>query len=208
MPLRFTASALCGPVKSCRSACPSQSATWVIYDSQHFGTAQRRRRVFLVCDFGGKRAGQILFVPKSLLGYFEAGGTPQQGLTAFAQSGADVSGGFIEVLNDQGGDSMTVERFGLPSTLRSQTHGNLPIVASGFDLQQITSKTNRSTQLDAERAQLRGTGKENALGRCPTGHRTQLCSPVLVHRDADNQEQIPQTGRDAVLPLRPILLCG
>ena len=39
---------------------------------------------------------------------------------------------------------MTVERGGLSPTLRSQTHGNLPIVAAGFDLQQITSKTNRS----------------------------------------------------------------
>ncbi len=103
---------------------------WVIYDSQHFGTAQRRRRLFLVCDFGGKRAGQILFVPKSLRGYFETGGTPRQGLAAFAESGADESGGFVEVLNDQGGDSMTVERFGLSPTLRSQTHGNLPIVAT------------------------------------------------------------------------------
>ena len=40
---------------------------------------------------------------------------------------------------------MTVERFGLSPTLRSQTHGNLPIIAAGFDLQQITSKTNRSS---------------------------------------------------------------
>ena len=103
---------------------------WVIYDSQHFGTAQRRRRVFLVCDFGGKRAGQILFVPKSLLGYFEAGGTPRQGLTAFAESGPDAAGGAVEILNDQGGSSITVERFGLSPTLRSQTHGNLPVVAA------------------------------------------------------------------------------
>jgi DNA (cytosine-5)-methyltransferase 1 len=102
---------------------------WVIYDSQHFGTAQRRRRLFLVCDFGGKRAGEILFVPKSLRRYFEAGGTPRQGLAAFAESSADESGGFVEVLNDQGGSSMTVERFGLSPTLRNQTYGNLPIVA-------------------------------------------------------------------------------
>ena len=66
---------------------------WIMYDSQHFGTAQRRRRVFLVCDFGGKRAGEILFVPKSLRGYFEAGGTPRQGLAAFAEGGADAAGG-------------------------------------------------------------------------------------------------------------------
>ena len=61
---------------------------WCVYDAQYFGTAQRRRRLFLVCDFTGKRAGEVLFVPKSLRGYFEAGGTPRQGLTAFTESGA------------------------------------------------------------------------------------------------------------------------
>ena len=33
---------------------------WIIYDAQHFGTAQQRRRLFLVADFRGKRAGEIL----------------------------------------------------------------------------------------------------------------------------------------------------
>ena len=117
---------------------------WIIYDAQHFGTAQRRRRLFLVADFRGKRAGAVLFVPKSLRGYFEAGGTPRQGIAAFAEGGAGAAGTAVEILNDQGGNSMTVERGGLSPTLRSQTHGNLPIVAAGFDLQQITSKTNRS----------------------------------------------------------------
>ena len=118
---------------------------WCVYDAQYFGTAQRRRRLFLVCDFAGKCAGEILFVPKSLRGYFEAGGTPRQGLAAFAESRPDTAGGEIVVLNDQGGASLTVERSGISPTLRSQTHGNLPVVAAGFDLQQITSKTNRST---------------------------------------------------------------
>ena len=118
---------------------------WCVYDAQYFGTAQRRRRLFLVCDFAGRSAGEILFVPKSLRGYFEAGGTPRQGLAAFAESRPDTAGGEIVVLNDQGGASLTVERSGLSPTLRSQTHGNLPVVAAGFDLQQITSKTNRST---------------------------------------------------------------
>jgi len=65
---------------------------WVIYDARHFGTAQRRRRLFLVADFRGKHAGEILFVPKSLRGYFEAGGTPRQGLTAFAESSPGAAG--------------------------------------------------------------------------------------------------------------------
>lgn len=214
---------------------------WCVYDAQYFGTAQRRRRIFLIADFRGERAGEILFVPKSLSGYFAAGGTPRQGPAAYAQSGAGTAGAgdvipavsmrircgcegggkgpllqveksgtlatgndqylfapkdAVEILNDQGGDSLSVEKGGISPTLRSQTHGNLPItayaiqgsmigradgngpqgdginenvsftlntidrhtvcvetgqeeqpptVAAGFDLQQITSKTNRST---------------------------------------------------------------
>ena len=64
----------------------------------------------------------------------------------------------IEILNDQGGNSMTVERAGISPTLRSQTHGNLPIVAAGLDLQQITSKTNRSA-LKSVQPTLCGSGR-------------------------------------------------
>ena len=184
---------------------------WCVYDAQYFGTAQRRRRIFLVADFRGTRAGEILFVPKSLSGYFAAGGTPRQGTAAYAQSGAGTAGAGIdgynaqmtghvaatlgtncgmstgrngviemltgmgaavsaismrircgcegggkgpllqieksgtlatgndqylfapknavEILNDQGGDSLSVEKGGVSPTLRSQTHGNLPITA-------------------------------------------------------------------------------
>ena len=105
---------------------------WCVYDAQYFGTAQRRRRLFLVADFRGKSAGEILFVPKSLRGYFEAGGTPRQGLATFAESCADTANTALAILNDQGGDSMTVERTDVSPTLRSQTHGNLPVVASGL----------------------------------------------------------------------------
>ena len=150
-----------------------------MYDAQYFGTAQRRRRVFLVADFRGKCAGQILFVPKSLRGYFESGGTPRQALTSFAASSAGgtvpqdrylsdtevycIVGNIIGrqphnggngagyqsdisytltgadrhavvaplvILNDQGGASMSVERSNISPTLRSQTHGNLPIIAA------------------------------------------------------------------------------
>lgn len=135
---------------------------WCVYDAQYFGTAQRRRRLFLVCDFAGRSAGEILFVPKSLRGYFEAGGTPRQGLAAFAESRPDTAGRAVAVLNDQGGASLTVERSGLSPTLRSQTHGNLPVVAAGFDLQQITSKTNRST-LKPVQPTLCGTGQPHVV---------------------------------------------
>lgn len=147
---------------------------WCVYDAQYFGTAQRRRRIFLIADFRGQRSGEILFVPKSLSGYFAAGGTPRQGPAAYAQSGVGTAGAgdvipaismrircgcegggkgpllqieksgtlatgndqylfapkdAVEILNDQGGDSLCVEKGGVSPTLRSQTHGNLPITA-------------------------------------------------------------------------------
>lgn len=169
---------------------------WCVYDAQHFGTAQRRRRVFLVADFRGRSAGEILFVPKSLQGYFEAGGTPRQGLAAYAESGPGTAGGTIEVLNDQGGASLTVERKEISPTLRSQTHGHPPVVAAGFDLQQITSGANRSTLKPVQptlcgagnphvvtRTLCMATGQANAEimeDRCPTliaAHE----KPVLAH---------------------------
>ena len=74
---------------------------WCVYDAQYFGTAQRRRRIFLVADLRGERAGEILFVPKSLSGYFAAGGTPRQGLAAYAQNGAGTAGAGIDGYNAQ-----------------------------------------------------------------------------------------------------------
>ena len=66
---------------------------WCIYDSQYFGTAQQRRRVFLVADFRGKSAGEILFVPKSLQESSGAGGILRQNAAAAAGGNADTAGG-------------------------------------------------------------------------------------------------------------------
>ena len=37
------------------------SIAWRTFDAQHWGVPQRRRRIALVVDFGGERAGEILF---------------------------------------------------------------------------------------------------------------------------------------------------
>lgn len=39
---------------------------WRVLDARYFGVAQGRRRVFVVADFGGERAGEILFEPASV----------------------------------------------------------------------------------------------------------------------------------------------
>ena len=45
------------------------SVAWRILDAQYWGVPQRRARIFLVADFGGTSAPQILFKQDSLPGY-------------------------------------------------------------------------------------------------------------------------------------------
>ena len=43
-----------------------REVAWRCLDSQYWGVPQRRNRIFLVCDFRGECAAEILFEPKSL----------------------------------------------------------------------------------------------------------------------------------------------
>ena len=67
------------------------SIAYRVFDAQYWGVPQRRRRIYLVADFRGECAQEILFKRESLRGYFEAGRTPWQGIAAGAQNcvGAD-----------------------------------------------------------------------------------------------------------------------
>lgn len=49
------------------------SIAWRVLDAQYWGVPQRRKRIFLVADFRGQRAGEILFKREGLLGDFKAG---------------------------------------------------------------------------------------------------------------------------------------
>ena len=52
---------------------------WRQMDAQYWGIPQRRKRIFLVADFRGRRAAEILFKPESLLGYSETGAEAKAG---------------------------------------------------------------------------------------------------------------------------------
>ena len=63
------------------------SIAWRTLDAQFWGVPQRRRRIYLVADFRGKRAGKILFEREGLRGDFTQSGTPWQGTAGNAENG-------------------------------------------------------------------------------------------------------------------------
>lgn len=69
------------------------SVAWRQLDAQYWGVPQRRKRIYLVADFRGGRAGEILFERESLRGHPAACGAPGQGAAADAAGSAGGSRG-------------------------------------------------------------------------------------------------------------------
>lgn len=67
------------------------SIAWRTHDAQYWGVPQRRRRISIVADFGGKCAGEISFERKGVRGNFETFKTAGQGTAGDAApcTGAD-----------------------------------------------------------------------------------------------------------------------
>ena len=95
------------------------SIAWRQLDAQFWGVPQRRKRIYLVADFDGGSAGEILFESEGLSGY-----TPQ-GFRSWEETAGDPSDGSREAgtlcLNDQGGNRMDITE-DKTMTLRAEAH--------------------------------------------------------------------------------------
>lgn len=69
------------------------SVAWRQLDAQYWGVPQRRKRIYLVADFAGGRAGEILFEREGLRGHPAPCGATRQGATADAPGSAGGSRG-------------------------------------------------------------------------------------------------------------------
>ena len=88
------------------------SVAWRMLDAQYWGVPQRRRRIFLVCDFAGERAGEILFKREGLRGNFA------QSREAGKEAAADAVG-------STGGDYRVFDITGATSnSMKSRTPDN------------------------------------------------------------------------------------
>lgn len=66
---------------------PNRSVAWRTFDAQYWGVPQRRRRIYLITDFRGQRAAEILFKPESVSGNITQSGETRQGTSTVAESG-------------------------------------------------------------------------------------------------------------------------
>ena len=125
------------------------SVAWRQFDAQFWGVPQRRKRIYLVADFAGGSAGEILFESEGLSGYTPQGFRSWESITGDTADRIGETGCFgidgynsamsdkaatlgvncgmstgrngMLVLNDQGGNRMDVTE-GVTSTLRAESH--------------------------------------------------------------------------------------
>ena len=95
------------------------SLAWRVLDAQYWGVPQRRKRIFLVADFTGGGAGEILFKSEGLSGYSKKSIRSWQGATSYIADSTGEAGTIC--LNDQGGNRMDVTK-DITCTLRAKSN--------------------------------------------------------------------------------------
>lgn len=68
------------------------SIAWRTLDAQFWGVPQRRKRIFLVADFGGQRASEIFFEREGVFGNTSASGNEGQEVTGGVERGVRAAG--------------------------------------------------------------------------------------------------------------------
>lgn len=102
------------------------SLAWRVLDAQHFGLAQRRRRIYLVADFAGRSAPEILFEPASLPRNPESCGTQEQDHAHTPEASLGGRSSSVMLLDHHPQDSrLTVNSSGVVQTLTARM-GNSP----------------------------------------------------------------------------------
>ena len=118
------------------------SVAYRVLDAQYWGVPQRRARIYLVGDFAGGSAGEILFKSEGVSGYTPQGFRSWEGAAGGAAEGAGEAGGRPDAgsgdrvtwcMNPQGNSGVGITE-DKTLALVAQDHGNHPSVlqAAGF----------------------------------------------------------------------------
>ena len=112
------------------------SLAYRVLDAQHWGVPQRRKRIYLVADFAGRRAYDILFKSEGVSGYSAEGFRTWQRASG---NTSDCTGTAGICLNDQGGQRMDVTDE-VTATLRAEAHHPPCVLASAGFCKEVSAK--------------------------------------------------------------------
>ena len=154
------------------------SVAYRVLDAQYWGVPQRRKRIYLVADFAGRSAFDILFKSEGLSGYSAEGFRAWQ---RTAGSAADCAGTAGICLNDQGGQRMDVTD-DVCATLRAEAH-HPPCVLESAGFRTEHSSKSRSIGYEEETSPTLRAGvvpAAVALENHPTDFRVKISDDGMV----------------------------
>ena len=116
------------------------SIAYRVFDAQYWGVPQRRRRIYLVADFGGQCAREVLFKRQGLRGHLTESPPPRERVTVYVEvgSGATDREGTEEIVcmaTQQGGAEIRKDDKAPTVTASAGMSGNnQPVIAysAGF----------------------------------------------------------------------------
>lgn len=120
------------------------SVAWRVLDAQYWGVPQRRKRIYLVADLTGERAGKILFERDSLSGDPQPGGEERQ-TTADDAAGSTGGSDRVECLNPWG--SQSIRQYaadGVYPSINANSHGGQNQSGVCFALDSMSSNSMKS----------------------------------------------------------------
>lgn len=135
---------------------------WRVFNAEHWGVPQRRRRIYLVGDFGGQRAGEILFKPESVLGYPTQGNEEETQITGNSGNSTNAENPGSRVAGFTYKASSTARGIGYKTdvapTLKTDSSTAIVKEVVGFDISHADAVVRTFTNSTPALLQRMGTG--------------------------------------------------
>ena len=142
------------------------SVAWRLLDSQFWGVPQRRKRIYLVADFGGTSAGKILFESEGMSGYSQESQRAWQEAARCSAEGTRETIDYIAIENHPTDGRVKINEDNIVETLASRmgTGGNnVPLLMEQircFDVRftSLGTKNVRANSYETETSRTIDTG--------------------------------------------------